>query len=192
MKFRETWYLKSRIHYKQPSRGVLRKRCSKNMQQIYRRTPMPNFIEITLRHGCSAVDLLHIFRTSLDGCFCITIIFERKEPFWWVKFCVNFRLFNTIIQLVFLKKFLCDLRFFRRIHLSSCFSSVLIYDWSWKRLAVPNEYEFDSEDIILNILHNKSFSLGQKKKKIMYVCGYPTDPDKKYRPLTFFRENLRE
>ena len=26
----------------QPSRGVLRKRCSENMQQIYRRTPMPN------------------------------------------------------------------------------------------------------------------------------------------------------
>ena len=26
---------------KQPSRGVLRKRCFQNMQQIYRRTPMP-------------------------------------------------------------------------------------------------------------------------------------------------------
>ena len=26
---------------KQPSRGALRKRCSENMQQIYRRTPMP-------------------------------------------------------------------------------------------------------------------------------------------------------
>ena len=26
---------------KQPSRGVLRKRCSENMQQIYMRTPMP-------------------------------------------------------------------------------------------------------------------------------------------------------
>ena len=26
---------------KQPSRGVLSKRCSENMQQIYRRTPMP-------------------------------------------------------------------------------------------------------------------------------------------------------
>ena len=26
---------------KQPSRGVLIKRCSENMQQIYRRTPMP-------------------------------------------------------------------------------------------------------------------------------------------------------
>ena len=26
---------------KQPSRGVPRKRCSENMQRIYRRTPMP-------------------------------------------------------------------------------------------------------------------------------------------------------
>ena len=49
-------------------------RCSENMQQIYRRTPMPkydfnkvalhcNFIEIALRHGSSSVNLLHIFRT---------------------------------------------------------------------------------------------------------------------------------
>ena len=55
---------------KQPSRAVLRKSCSENMQQIYRRTYrrtlMPksdfNFIEITLRQGCSPVNLLHIFR----------------------------------------------------------------------------------------------------------------------------------
>ena len=53
------------------TRGVLRKRCSENMQQIYRRIAMRsvilikllcNFIEITLRHGCS-VYLLLIFRT---------------------------------------------------------------------------------------------------------------------------------
>ena len=37
-------------------RGVLRKRCSENMQQIYSK--------ITLRHGCSTVNLLHIFRTT--------------------------------------------------------------------------------------------------------------------------------
>ena len=56
------------IKQKQRSRGVLRKRCSENMQQIYRRTPMPmcdfdcNFIEIALWYGCSPVNLLHIFR----------------------------------------------------------------------------------------------------------------------------------
>ena len=40
---------------KQPSRGVLKKRCSEKQS---------NFIEITLRHGCSPVNLLHILRTS--------------------------------------------------------------------------------------------------------------------------------
>ena len=44
------------------------KRYSENMQQIYR-TPMlacdfSNFIEIALRHGCSSVNLMYIFRTS--------------------------------------------------------------------------------------------------------------------------------
>ena len=56
---------------KQPSRGVLRKSCSENMQQIYRRTPMPkcDFNKValhTLRHGCSPVNLLHIFRTPFS------------------------------------------------------------------------------------------------------------------------------
>ena len=50
---------------KQPSRGVLKERCSENMQQIHRRTPklFCIFIEIALRHGCSSVNLLDIFRT---------------------------------------------------------------------------------------------------------------------------------
>ena len=60
------------LFQKQSSRGVLGKKCSEDMQQIYRRVPMPkcdfsevacNFIKITLRHGCSPVNLLHIFRT---------------------------------------------------------------------------------------------------------------------------------
>ena len=49
------------------------KMCSESMQQIYRRTSMlkwsvisikllSNFIEITLRHGCSRVNLLHVSR----------------------------------------------------------------------------------------------------------------------------------
>ena len=52
---------------KQPSIGVLIKRCSKNIQKIYWRTSTPkfdinSFIETTLRHGCSPVNLLHIIR----------------------------------------------------------------------------------------------------------------------------------
>ena len=51
--------------------SVLRKRCSGNMLHILRGAHMPkcnfnkvpsNFIEIAFRHGCSPVNLLHIFR----------------------------------------------------------------------------------------------------------------------------------
>ena len=60
----------------EPSRGVLRKMCPENMQQIYSRTTMPrcgfnkvakqsNFIEIKLRQGCLPVNLLHLFRKPL-------------------------------------------------------------------------------------------------------------------------------
>ena len=49
---------------KHPFRGVLIKRCSENMQQIYKRTPMPkcdsNFTEITLRDVCPPVNLLYV------------------------------------------------------------------------------------------------------------------------------------
>ena len=59
------------VWQKQSSIGVLTKRWSENMQQIYRWKPMPNcdfnkvarnFIEFTIRHGCSPVNLLLIFR----------------------------------------------------------------------------------------------------------------------------------
>ena len=63
-------WLKTTIQ-KQPSRCVLNKRCSENMQQIYRRTPMPkcDFNKVTLQlywnrtsAWCSPVNLLHVFR----------------------------------------------------------------------------------------------------------------------------------
>ena len=55
---------------KQPLRGAHIKRCSKKTQQNYRRTPMTKsdfnkiarFIEIAIRHMCSLVNLMHIFR----------------------------------------------------------------------------------------------------------------------------------
>ena len=71
------------------TQSVLKKKCSENMQQSYGRAPMAkcdfnkvvsNFIEIALQHGCSPVNLLHIFKkpflgTALDGCFCIVVGF---------------------------------------------------------------------------------------------------------------------
>ena len=73
----------SRYYFqKQPSWGVYRKRCSENMQQIYRRTVIlkydfnkvaSNFIEIALQYGCSPINLLHIFRTPFP-----------KNTSWWL------------------------------------------------------------------------------------------------------------
>ena len=89
---------------KQPPKGVPRKRCSENIQQIYRRTSMPrcdfnkvacvisiklqsNFIEIAPRHGGSPVSLLHIFRIpflkNTSGWLLLNLyfamIFEKEE-----------------------------------------------------------------------------------------------------------------
>ena len=54
----------SGYNQKQPPRDVPRKRFSDNMQQMYGRTRMAkcDFNKVTL-HGCSPVNLLHIFRT---------------------------------------------------------------------------------------------------------------------------------
>ena len=67
------------------TQSVLKKKSSENMQQSYGRAPMAkcdfnkvvsNFIEIALQHGCSPVNLLHIFKKPfLDGCFCIVVGF---------------------------------------------------------------------------------------------------------------------
>ena len=78
---------------KQPSSGVLRKRCSENMQQIYRRTPIPKL------HFAMGV-LLHIFRKHF-----------LKNPFRWVlleffKF-YGFTSFNRFVNLSFLVKVSC-------------------------------------------------------------------------------------
>ena len=50
---------------KQLPRGVPKERCSENMQQIYKRTP--------IQHGCSLVNLLHIFRTPF-----------LRNTSWWL------------------------------------------------------------------------------------------------------------
>ena len=66
-------FLLVKLQHKQAAlQRCFRKRCSENMQQIYRRTPMAkcdfnkklqnNLIEITLWHGCSPLNLLHISR----------------------------------------------------------------------------------------------------------------------------------
>ena len=55
----------------QPSGGVLKNNCSENMQQIYRNL-QSNFIEITLWHGWSPINLL-------DGCFWLLVLVPNSK-----------------------------------------------------------------------------------------------------------------
>ena len=69
-----TWY-----RQKQSSRGVPRKKCSENMQQIYRRTPMPKFDFLKSHFGMSlSCKFAVYFRNTLGGSFCIG--FEINRP----------------------------------------------------------------------------------------------------------------
>ena len=67
----------------QPSRSVLKKKFSENMQQIYKRTPHD---EVRLQQDCKASCLF--LRTALDGCF----------SFWkWKYFLVCFQFWEFVI-----------------------------------------------------------------------------------------------
>ena len=82
---------------KQPSRGAPRERCSESIQpayvptqgekkkKIYGRTPMPKCdfnkvaLQLTLRYGCTPVNLVHIFRTPFPtntsgGLFLVLVV----------------------------------------------------------------------------------------------------------------------
>ena len=123
---------------KQPSWGDLRKRCSEYLQKIYRRTPMPKcgfnkfalqlywnrtfarvfscrfaayFIEITLRHGCSPENLMHILFKSHFDTYDFDFVHIFKTPFpkdisWGLLlnimcvFYCQFRLFTDAHSLV--------------------------------------------------------------------------------------------
>ena len=70
----------------QPSRVVLRKRCSKNMQQIYRRTPMPKCdFKVTFQNTFPQE---HIRTAASEYCWtlCIELLtifakkFYREDP----------------------------------------------------------------------------------------------------------------
>ena len=82
---------------KQPSRGVLIKRCSKICSKFTGEHPcqsvisiklQSNFFEITLRYGCSPVNLLHICRTpfSRNTSGWLLLYFLKKSKIKYCKF----------------------------------------------------------------------------------------------------------
>ena len=80
------------IYQKQPFRGVLREKCSGNMQQFYKRTPMPKCdfnkvaLQMALHHECSTVTLLHPWSIAL-----VSLLLTLK------KFCILFRCFYCLV-----------------------------------------------------------------------------------------------
>ena len=102
---------------KQPPRGVPRKRCSENMHQIYRKHPcqiaisiklLCDVIEMALLHGCSPVNLLHIFRTpftkNTSARLLLPLVFYLFEfnPQYWHFFSLQGE--NVLIQQLFLTR----------------------------------------------------------------------------------------
>ena len=112
------------------------------MQQIYRRTPMPkcafhkvawnhtsasNIIEITLRHGCSSVNLLHIFRTSFpkntSGWLLLNLYKVLRLLFEWhylLRVCKFLMILWTSFSFGFLK---------RKIDLSELCLILVTHEW---------------------------------------------------------------
>ena len=67
---------------KQPPRGVPRKRCSENMQQIYRRTPMPKCDFNKVAKQSKVIISEHLFlKTPLGGCFLKYVLLKRLSLF---------------------------------------------------------------------------------------------------------------
>ena len=111
-------YLKKEKLQKQPFRGVLNKKYSEYMQQIYRRTSIPKcvFNKVALQFywnhtsacssACSSVNLLHIFRTPF-----------LKDTSGWLPL----KLFENLCEKFLRRSFLV------RCKLSWCFSFFFVF-----------------------------------------------------------------
>ena len=102
---------------KQPPRGVLGKDVLKICSKFTGEHPcrsmisiklLSNFIEITLRHGCSPVNLLHIFRTPFlkntsDWLLLMLELYSKKQ------FCCKLHIRKKIIQFIWLQLLLTNL-----------------------------------------------------------------------------------
>ena len=107
---------------KQPCRGVLRKRCFENMQEIYRRTPMPecDFSKVALQlyWNCTSVWVFsskfaayfqNIFSKNTSGRLLLKILTKwllmspgnKEVHFWYVKSWSLVCIFMKTMDLIF-------------------------------------------------------------------------------------------
>ena len=93
------WYFLSLEKTAELKTEAATRRCSENMQQIYIIAPIPkcgfNKVALQLRHGCSPVSLLHVFRTPfprntsgwlllLKAKFVNDNLFKVKKTVTWI------------------------------------------------------------------------------------------------------------
>ena len=69
-----------------------------------------NFNEITLRHGCSTVNLLHIFRTHflMNTSGCLPLKFNNKIPKFPIVITKILTMVKKVVPYVLKSSFLCD------------------------------------------------------------------------------------
>ena len=125
---------------KQPAIGIPRKSWSKNMQQIYRRTPMRK-CKITLGHGCSPVNLIHIFTTP----------FPKNTPGWLLLYVNSACLYNSNVWFILL--FLEVRKNEKWLTLYKC--------WLWKKISGNNLY---------GLVRNQSISFYFVKGILNFIC----------------------
>ena len=114
----------------------LGKKCSENMQQINRRTSMPmcdfSKVEVALRHGCSPVNLLHIFRTPFPKNTSERLLLKIDHLNSWLSFSFKCLTHSDFLSVPF----------------SGSFHLVI------KRYAQFVLYNLSRRNICLYILHN--------------------------------------
>ena len=160
------------------------------MQQIYSRTPMPkllcNFIEITLRHRCSPVNLLHIFRTlfSKDTSGELLLVpallrpiflsYKSQSLYWHSKllflFCIISYLFNEKQPpQVFYKKVL--LKILQNSQKNTCPRLSFLKKRPWHRCFPVNFAKFLRTPFLQNTsgrlrLFNEHFCSKRQQQKV--------------------------
>ena len=105
-----------------------------------------NFIEITLRRGCTPVNLLHIFRTSFTKSTCERLLLKLSNSSFrfWRKYMTQFLhvplIFNRSLEIFnayFLTKFYNDSTIFishsvpLRLYPKKLSSQIYYYDYCW-------------------------------------------------------------
>ena len=137
-----------------------------------------NFTEITLRPGCSPVNMLHIFRAPLDRSFCsINIAWKMREwkmfeflfsskkiraARWDLIFSLNYQIIVLLLH-VMLHTILWLYAFFGNFeNLQLCI--IFGYPFKTKQNYLIFSFSFFTQDIVLNYIKFNCSKITNRKK----------------------------